>query len=98
MKLLTKKLENSLPPLYATENIPAGDKTAIVKYFNSWGDSRWYGVEYDPDERVFFGYVRNGSGESEWGYFSLTEMEGLPMIERDLYFEPTQMRFLIEGI
>lgn len=103
MKLLTKEIQERIPKLYETEEIEAGEKVAQVKFFciaNGW---TWYVVEYDPKEKLFFGLVE-GWG-TEWGYFSLDEFEEInrkypfPVIERDLYFEPTKIKNLkIEGL
>lgn len=96
MKLLTKELEKKLPPLYATEKVPLEQKKLIVKYFTPFSNWTWYGVEYDPKEKRFFGLVVNGHGH-EWGYFTLTEFEEInnsakpPRIERDLYFSTTSV-------
>ena len=99
MKLMTKAIEKKMPALYATEGISEPNKRAFVKYFNPVGSATWYGVEYDPDERIFFGYV--DYIEKEWGYFSLDELEALRLpfglrIERDLHFEPTLMSNIIK--
>ena len=93
-KMLTKDLEKKLPALYATEHIEADDKKIIVKYFTPWGSWTWYGAEYDPEERRFFGYVDNGE-YGEWGYFSLEELESVRgpfglKIERDYWFKTTK--------
>ena len=90
-KMLTKEIEKKLPKLYDTENVPESDKVLVVKYFCPWNSWTWYGVEYNPDERLFFGYVEGF--EKEWGYFSLDELEevrgpGGLKIERDYYFNP----------
>ena len=96
MKLLTKAIEKSLPALYATEKIPQKDKIIKVKFFSPYSNMTWYGVEYDPIERVFFGWIHGQS--KEWGYFSLAELESatamngkLPLVERDLYFTPCKV-------
>lgn len=93
MKMLTKKIEKSLPLLYATENVPEADKVLIVKFFTPWTNWTWYGVEYNPTERLFFGYVEGH--EKEWGYFSLDELKSVKgpyglKIERDLHWQPTK--------
>lgn len=90
MKLLTKTLEKQLPKLYAQDGVK--DKTIYMKLFCPWGTATWYVAEYDPEEKVFFGYV-TGFYEDEWGYASLDELEQIkgPMglkIERDLCFQP----------
>lgn len=94
MKLLTKELRAKLPKLGATEDIPGGERIAIVKFFTPDSSWTWYAVEFDGDDQ-FFGWVHGF--EKEWGYFSLKELEsvrgrlGLP-IERDRYFKPTKLR------
>lgn len=69
------------------------DPLVIAKFFNPQGAGTWYATEYDPKDKVFFGYVSIfGDWNDEWGSFSLEELEsyrgpfGLG-IERDLYFE-----------
>jgi hypothetical protein len=64
----------------------------VAKFFNPQGAGTWYATEYDPAEKMFFGYVSIfGDWNDEWGYFSLQELEsylgpwGLG-IERDLYW------------
>jgi Protein of unknown function (DUF2958) len=97
MKLLTKDLLNKLPALYSTEKVPTDEKVLVVKYFCSWSNWTWFGAEFDPEDRIFFGYVEGF--EHEWGEFSLDELESItgPMglkIERDLYFKPTKFKEL----
>jgi len=91
VKLLTKEILEKMPALYTTENQSLDDHVLQVKFFDPYGSWSWYGVEYDPKEQRFFGYVVGQ--ENEWGYFSLVELEslkfcGYPRIERDLYFKP----------
>lgn len=90
MMLLPKEIEARMPAMYATENIPEEDKILQVKFFHPMSNWTWYGVEYDPKTRTFFGYVQGF--ENEWGYFSLDELNDVVVrglrIERDLYFEP----------
>ena len=98
MKLLTKEILNRLPKLYSGEDIPLEDKVVQVKFFNPVGAGTWYGVEYDPKTKIFFGYVSIfGDYNDEWGDFSLTELEnyrgkfGLG-IERDMSFTPEKFK------
>jgi hypothetical protein len=95
MKLLTKAIENKLPALNSTEHIQLDDKICQVKFFNPCGSWTWYAVEYDPIDKIFFGWV---DGQfPEWGLFALDELQeyrgqfGLG-IERDMHFPPTQMK------
>lgn len=91
MKLLTKTIEKKLPNMYETEDTPTQDKVVHVKYFCPWNHWTWYGVEYDPEFRTFFGYVVGH--DNEWGYFDLESMETVTgpfglKIERDLHWTP----------
>ena len=91
MKLLTKAILSKLPKLYATEDVAMDDKIVQVKFFNPYGSGTWLITEYDPEERLAFGYCQ--IQEPEWGYVSLDELESLmflgrPRIERDIYFTP----------
>ncbi len=93
MKLLTKEIAEKFPALYANEKLPAAEVKVIAKFFNPTGAGTWYATEYDPKEKLFFGYVDLGMGPtcSELGYFSLAELEGVEVmfglgIERDIHF------------
>ena len=95
MKLMTKEIERKMPALYSTEEVAGEDKILRVKYFTPWAGWTWFGVEYDPETKVFFGFV--DGMDSEWGYFSLEELESIKgpfglKIERDLYFKPCKLK------
>ena len=85
-----------MPKLYAQDS--KGDSAiAYVKYFTPRSNWTWYGTEYDPIERMFFGLVIGF--EPELGYFSLDELEEMARkgkVERDLYFDPTTIGQLRE--
>jgi hypothetical protein len=93
VRLLTKALEARLPALYAQDG--RGDEAmAYVKFFTPWSNWTWYGTEYDPATRTFFGLVKGH--ETELGYFSLDELAALRgpyglRVERDLSFRPTKL-------
>lgn len=95
MEILDTESRAILPKLYSNEHLGM-DAIAPVKFFMPDGDWTWYPTEYDGED-TFFGLV---SGfEVELGYFSLTELEGIRgglglSIERDLYYEPTNLRTL----
>ena len=95
--LMTDELRASLPALYATEDVPTGEKVVQVKFFSPYSGWTWYAVEFDGEDR-FFGLV--DGLEREWGYFHLSELEAVmfrdivPAVERDLYFEPTAIKDL----
>lgn len=92
MKLLTKEIEKRIPAIRAQEEL-GEQAVAHVKFFNPVGHATWFATEYDPDERLFFGWAELHPGCGELGYFSLDELESarLPLglgIERDLHFKP----------
>lgn len=90
MILLTKELKKRFEKIGSQEGVK--DPIVIAKFFNPYGAGVWYATEYDPERRVFYGYVSIfGDHRDEWGDFPLDELEelrvppfGLP-IERDLY-------------
>jgi hypothetical protein len=100
MKLLTKEVRASLPPLHAQRSDADPGPIAYVKFFTPDAGWTWYATEGSPDgeDFLFFGYVEGL--ECEWGYFLLSELEGvrgrlgLP-VERDLYFSPTPVSRLM---
>lgn len=86
MKLLNDELKNKIPKLYSCENI----KNPIVqcKFYipnNKW---KWYVLEFDLEQGIFFGYVCGF--EKELGYFSLWDLEVVGAI-RDLEFKPQEL-------
>jgi hypothetical protein len=91
MKLLTKEIRDTLPPLRAQENVD--DPIVHVKFFTPDAGWTWFVTEgsSEGDDFMFFGYVIGL--EEELGYFSLSELQAArgPLglaIERDLYFTP----------
>jgi hypothetical protein len=89
MKLLTDELRAKLPPLYSQEAAP--EPIVYAKFFLPGTGWTWYVTEGSPqgEEFLFFGFVVGL--ESEFGYFLLSELEGVrtPLgleVERDLYF------------
>lgn len=82
----------------------SGDIIIPVKLFDLWSTIKWWLAEYDPENKIAFGYV-TGFFEDEWGAVSLEELESLnlaieiinfgkvwntPRIEVDRYFKPTR--------
>ena len=97
IKFMTKEIEKRLPPLGATEG--QENPLVIAKWFTPDAHWTWYAIEYDPEDRLFFGYVVGD--EAELGYFSRDELErlrgpwGLP-IERDKWFRPQPLHEVVE--
>ena len=94
MKLMTDQLKEKMPAFYSHEHTK--DPLAICKFFTPWSSFTWYAWEFDGED-TFFGLV--DGFEKELGYFSLSELQSIEgpgglKIERDLYFEPTQLSIL----
>ena len=90
VQLLTKELVKRFAKIGRQETVI--DPIVVAKFFNPTGAGTWYATEYDPETKIFFGFVSIfGDENDEWGSFSLEELEsyrgnfGLG-IERDLYF------------
>lgn len=94
MELLPKELEAQLPPLYSTEHLAEDARLIYAHYFCPFSSWDWYVLEYDPEDRMFFGLV--DGLDCELGYFTLAEFEevnkrALPLIERDLHWTPIKL-------
>lgn len=106
MELLTKELEQTIPPIHSDATV------AQVKFFTPWSNWTWYASEAsaeladgsevtlsDPRARervdvLFFGLVFGL--ETEYGYWRLSDLTQLRgpfglRIERDLYFRPRNL-------
>ena len=95
-KLMTKDLADTIPALYANENVQDYDTVlAPAKLFSPYTGWRWYITEMDPATGLCFGLVEGF--ETELGYFDLTELAEakvfgpVPAVERDLYWKPTTL-------
>lgn len=83
-----------VPAFYSSEEVPLKEKMIYMHFFI--GGCDWYGAEYSPEERCFFGFaILNGDYDNaEWGYFSLEELASLKVsfleVDRDLHWEPTK--------
>lgn len=90
MKLMNQELEARFKEVGSQEN--SEDPIIIAKFFNPSGAGTWWASEYDPINKIFFGYVSIfGDHNDEWGSFSLAELEDFKgqfgvEIERDLFF------------
>ena len=93
MQLLTKEIIKNLPAMRETEG-QGKEAIAQVKFFTPDSNWTWYGVEYDADQRLFYGLVEGFA--KELGYFSLDELEEIKgpfglKVERDRSFAPTPL-------
>ena len=81
-----------IPKLYDTENTPWEEKIIYEHYF--LGGCDWYVAEYDPMERIYFGYsiLNSDHDNAEWGYFAHNELSYIQVrgmeVDRDLHWEP----------
>ncbi|MFA6100412.1 MAG: hypothetical protein WC750_06125 [Patescibacteria group bacterium] len=86
----TEKQLSAIPAMYSTENVPLKDKVIHMHFF--LGGSDWYVAEYDPKERMFFGFVilNNDLECAEWGPFSYDELKtlraGFVQMDRDRHW------------
>lgn len=96
-RLLDDALRSALPQLGGQES--SSDPTVYAKFFFPASGWTWFVTEGEAqaDEFLFFGHVIGF--ESEWGYFTLRELEEVEVsglrVERDLYFEPMPFRTCI---
>jgi len=84
MKLMTKAIEKKFAkhPLYSSDG-QKGEAEIVVKYFNPFGAGIWLATEGEKrgDDWLFYGLCH--VLEWEWGYFTLSQLEEVPYIERD---------------
>ncbi|KAB8154245.1 DUF2958 domain-containing protein [Kordia sp. TARA_039_SRF] len=98
MQLLTKAIQDRFQKVGSQEHVD--DPIIIAKFFNPCGSGTWYATEYNPEDKIFFGYV-TGFAFDEWGTFSLVDMESVKLpfglgIERDIYFEEKRFSEVIK--
>jgi hypothetical protein len=92
----TEKQLSAMPRLYSTENVSTQNKVIYMHFF--MGGNDWYMAEYDPSEKLFFGYtVLNADWDNaEWGYISLEELksikQGFVEVDRDLHWKKTKFK------
>ena len=91
--LMTKELGDTIPALYANENVRNYDDVlAPAKLFSPYTGWTWYITELDTKTGLCFGLVEGF--ETELGYFDLTDLAdatvfgSVPAVERDLYWQP----------
>ena len=96
MKLITKQIEAIAPLFNNTDSmIPIGEQIAVAKFFDPTGRYTFWMTEYNPTDRIAFGYCLSPLGEDcdELGYVSIAELEAIEGafglgIERDRHFDP----------
>lgn len=90
-KLITKTA--NVPAIGSTENDK--DPMVRVKLFTPWSGWTWLITEYDPADKLAFGFAYNAADPdgAELGYISIDELESIKgpfglRIERDIHFDP----------
>jgi hypothetical protein len=106
MKLITKEIEKRLEkyPLYSQDG-KGDDATIVCKFFSPVGWWTWYVLEadkMDDGDYEMYALVVNGHGETEYGYFLLSELQNIRLpfglgIERDIYFTPSKVKDVIKS-
>lgn len=79
MKLLTKKLERSLPKPFELEGVPRGDLKIYAHFFNPMGEGDWFVLAGEHIENDFNFYGLQILDEFSIGFFSLRELESLKL-------------------
>ena len=91
MELMTQEIEQKFHDLGCQEGL-GRSAVIVLKVFNPCGQQTWYFTEYDPENRLLFGFASLfGDCNDEWGYTSLDELESVRLpfglhLERDLHF------------
>ena len=82
MKLTPKHTQN-IPALYAQETTEDPTVYLIVTCMSSF----WLLTEYDPEQKLGFGFCQILEGCGELGYVSFNELESLPY---PVQYKPTE--------
>ena len=101
MRLLTNELEKRFAEVGSQKNVK--DPVIIAKFFlyDPGGDDFLYATEYDPKNKLFFGYVSlSGGWIEQWKHLSLVEMESFKNslgigFKRDLHFREQKISSII---
>ena len=103
MRPHTFHIPTETPRLYGTEKVEPKDKIVHFKLFDPCGRFTAYGFEYDPEERIGFGYIVSALGPDcdAMGYFSVEEIQGTRnrlglYMEQDLYLKPKPLGQLVK--
>lgn len=97
MKLVTAQIRKKLEkyPLRSQDGKKA-EALAVARFFFPVGAWTWYILEADLQTDEAFGVVINGSGEGEFGYFSLKELQTMNVrglgVERDICFNASKLK------
>lgn len=91
-KMMTKELQQKMPALRETEGLPDTERKVVAHWFSVWTGWDWFGIEYDEEDQIVYGFVSGFA--NEFGEFSLTQFEemnrsrGFAIVERDIAWKP----------
>lgn len=93
----TEEELSKVPGLCKTDGVPLSEKNVYFHFF--CGNSDWWILEYDPNDRLFFGIAK--IFVHELGYISFDEMKdakafGVMEVDRDLNFEVKKVKEIEE--
>jgi len=102
MKLLTKAILKAFEKQGDTSEKEPKDIKIICKFFNPAGAGMWYMYEYNPEDKIFWGFANLGWPEmAECGTIALQELEEIRLpfglkIERDLHYGDHTLQEVID--
>jgi hypothetical protein len=91
-------MDERIPELYETENIPLDEKIIYRRYQVKELGYYWLIAELDKKSNIAFGYANlNNDDFAEWGYISIDELD-LCGAELDEGWKPCKFREAIKRI
>ncbi len=93
---LIKARIKGLPRFHGTLDAPFPERIVQMHFLRENGE--WFAVEYDPEQRRFYGYIDVRPGTPHWGFFSLDEVMDCwipslsPEAELDLDWQPKKAK------
>jgi hypothetical protein len=71
-EILNESRMGSLPKLFETIDVPFPEKLVHMHFIRE--DGEWFAIEFDPAQRLFYGYIDVRPGTPYWGSFGLDEV------------------------
>jgi hypothetical protein len=96
LNMLDRSRLSNLPKLFETMDVPFPERSVQMRFLRENGE--WFAVEYDPLQRLFYGYINARPGPPHWGFFGLDEIEDCwipslcPEAELDLDWTPKKVK------
>ena len=95
-EILNESRMGSLPRLYETIDVPFPEKLVHMHFLRE--DGEWFAIEFDPAQRLFYGYIDVRPDPPSWGYFGLDEVVDCwipslcPEAEMDVNWKPKRAK------